>query len=471
MVFHISLPYQSIILICGILPFFAALYPFPASGKAITLSRIDELDRRLQDFSAEFYKALSAQKKASKTPRFNLLSQLDHAVRELYTKQQRVEALALIRYNLALIRENIDTPHTFYFIERLLENNEKKSAMDLFDSALRDGNKIIISNIQYAFAKYYLQRKKWQITLKQLDGIVADLVTNDAHYALLMKGVSLQNLKKHRQAIKVYESIPDTSKYYTHAILNSAVAYIRQDWWTDAHTAISGLLRKNRKTVPDEMANRLFVVLGYSLMRKEYYRNARDAFRSVGLHSQYANQALLGLTLTAANQDDYIGALNAANILKAKAEDDLPTEESYLLIPYIYSRLDQHLTASAGFEEAIKHYTWRIQELESLLSSNLDKKTRIIANNNMLRIGDHVLNFAQQYPKSFLANIKILHSIEKHINSQETKQQFDQIYSDYRATLNEIIRELLNQKISYLSSYADQSRYGLARVYDNSLAE
>lgn len=473
MIWHISFPYKSIILICAILPFLAVLYPFPALGKAIALSRIDKLDRRLQDFSAEFYKTLTAQKKAAKTPVFYQLSQLDHTVRQLYTKQRHIEAVALIRYNLALIRENIDTPYTFYFIKILLDNNERKTAMDLYDSALLDGNKVIISNIKYAFAKYYLERKKWEITLKHLDGIVADLVTNDAHYALLMKGVSLQNLKKHRQSIKVYESIPSTSKYYTHAILNSAVAYIRQDWWTDAHTVISGLLQKNRKTVADEMANRFFVVLGYSLMRKEYYRNARDAFRSVKLNSQYANQALLGLTLTAANQDDYIGALNAANILKEKAEDDLPTEESYLLIPYIYSRLNQHLTASASFEEAIKHYTWRIQELKSILlsSNNLSKKIRLIANNNMLRIDDQVLNFTQRYPKSFLDNFAILNSIEKHINSQKTRQQFEQIYTDYQATLDEIIRELLNQRISYLSSYADQSRYGLARVYDNSIAE
>ncbi len=473
MVWHISFPYKPTILICAILPFLAVLYPFPVAGKAITLSRIDELDRRLQDFSVAFYETLAAQKKAVKTPKFDQLSKLDHRIRTLHTEQRPVEAVALIRYNLTLIKENIDTPYTFYFIKFLLENNAQKTAMDLYDHALRDGNKIIISNIKYAFAKYYLKRKKWEITLKYLDGIVADLVTNDAHYALLIKGVSLQNLKKHRQAIKVYQNIPNTSKYHAHAILNSAVAYIRQDWWTDAHTVINELLQKNRNTVSDEMANRLFVILGYSLMRKEFYRNARDAFRSVNLHSRYANQALLGLALTAASQNDYIGALNAASILKKKTDDDLPVEESYLLLPYIYSRLNQHLTASAGFEEAIQRYTQRIQALESLLTSNnnLGKEISIIANNNMLRIDGHVLNFTRRYPKSFLDNYKILSNIEKHINSEENRRQFARIHSDYQATLDEIIRELLNQRVSHLSSYADQSRYGLARVYDNSLAE
>lgn len=470
MLFHTSFPYKSTTLICGILPFFISFFPFPALADAITFSRVNELDKRFQDFSSEYYKILILQRKKSKTPVFHQLSQLDRTVRQLEEKQQHVEAIALIIYNLDLIRDNTETPSTLYFIKLLLERNELESATNLFDSIQWNSNRVIISNVQYEFAKYHLKRKKWKNTLKYLDGIVADLVMDDAHYALLMKGVSLQNLKEHRQAIKVYKQIPNTSKYFAHATLNIAVAYIRQDWWTDAHIAINEILQKSRNTVSNEMANRLFVMLGYSLMRKEYYRNARDAFRSVNLDSHYANQALLGLTLTAASQNDFIGALNAANILKEKADKDLPTEESYLLIPYIYSRLDQHLTASAGFDEAINHYTRRIQELEALLSTNnhLEKRVSIIANNNMLRIDDYVLDFSKQYPKSFLENFTALNELEKYINSQAIRERFDRLYSDHQATLDEIIRELVNQRITYLSSYTDQSRYGLARVYDSS---
>ena len=470
MLFHISFPYKSITLICGILPFLISFFSFPAFADTITLSRIGELDKRFQNFSSEYYKALTLQRKKSKTPLIHQLSQLDRTVRQLEEKKQHREAIALIIYNLALVRDNLETPSTLYFIKLLLERNELESATNLVDSIRRNSNRVIISNVQYEFAKYHLKRKEWENALKYLDGIIADLVTDDAHYALLIKGVSLQNLKKHREAIKVYKRIPSSSKYFSHATLNSAVAYIRQDWWTDAHFAINGILQQSRSTVSNEMANRLFVMLGYSLMRKEYYRNARDAFRSVSLDSQYANQALLGLTLTAANQNDYIGALNAASILKEKADNDLPTEESYLLIPYIYNKLDQHLTASVGFEEAINHYTRRIQELEALLntSNNLEERTSIIENNNMLRINDYVLDFSKQYPKSFLDNFRVLSDLEGYINNQELRKRFDRLYSDYQAILDEIIRELLDQRITYLSSYTDQSRYGLARVYDNS---
>ncbi len=473
MLLHISFPYKSTILICGILPFFISFFPGPALSGTLSLSKIDNLDSRFQDFSADFYKTVTIQKKKSNTPILHQLSRLDRTVRQLEKNQQPVEAIGLITYNLALIRDNIETPSTFYFIKLLLERNEIESATNLFHSIQLDSNRVIISNAHYEFAKYHLKRKEWKDTLKHLDGIVADLVADDAHYALLMKGVSLQNLKKHREAINVYKRIPNTSKYYAHATLNSAVAYIRQDWWTDAHIAINEILQKSRNTVPQEMANRLFVVLGYSLMRKEYYRNARDAFRSVNLNSQYANQALLGLTLTAANQNDYIGALNAANILKERAGDDLPTEESYLLIPYIYHKLDQQITASAGFDEAIDHYTRRIQELEALLgtSNNLGEKAGIIANNNMLRIDDYVLDFSKQYPQSFLDNFIVLSDFERHINNKGIRGRFERLTSDYQATLDEIIRELVKQRISYLSSYTDQSRYGLARVYDNSSPE
>ncbi|NOX43568.1 MAG: hypothetical protein GXP19_07540, partial [Gammaproteobacteria bacterium] len=324
MLLRVSSTYQSTALIYGLLSFFTILFiilfilPSPAWGQAISLSDIDKLNRRFQDFSSDFYKTLARQQGKDKIPTYAQLSQLHDATQKLEEKNRHIETIALIINNLTLIKNNTDVPSISYFLRLLLEHNEWHSAIDLFKNIEQNSNKIILSNAKYAFAKYYLKRQKWQRTLEYLEGIIADIVTDDAHYALLIKGISLQNLKKHRQAIKVYESIPNTSKYYAYATLNKAVAYIRQDWWTDAHLAINEILQQHRETVSNEMANRLFVVLGYSLIRKEYYRNARDSFRFVNLNSQYANQALLGLTLTAVNQNDYIGAINAANILKEK---------------------------------------------------------------------------------------------------------------------------------------------------------
>ena len=292
---RLSLSHESTILIFGLWLFFALLLFLtrPAWGQTIALSEIEELDKRFQNVSSHYYKLLAQQNGQYKISRFDQLSQLDRTIRELEEKNQHIEMMALITNNLALIENNTDIPSITYFIALLLEHNEWNSATALFKTIQQNSNKIIISNAQYAFAKYYFKRQKWKQTLDYLEGILTDIVTNDAHYALLIKGISLQKLKKHRAAIKVYESIPNTSKYYAYATLNKAVAYIRQDWWTDAHLAINEILQQHREKVSNEMANRLFVVLGYSLMRKEYYRNARDTFRHVNLDSQYANRALL----------------------------------------------------------------------------------------------------------------------------------------------------------------------------------
>ncbi len=358
-----------------------------------------------------------------------------------------------------------------------MEHNEWNSAIALFTTIQQESNRIILSNAQYAFAKYYFKRQKWKQTLDYLEGILTDIVTNDAHYALLIKGISLQKLKKHRAAIKVYESIPKTSKYYAYATLNKAVAYIRQDWWTDAHLVINEILQRHPEKVSNEMANRLFVVLGYSLMRKEYYRNARDTFRHVNLNSQYANRALLGLALTAANQNDFIGAINAVNILNAKMSFDLPSEESYLLLPYIYSKYDQPVTASASFGKAIEHYTQRIEEIKKLLlniNNHLNTGTHSVVNNHELIINDYTLDFTRLYPKYFLENYSALEKLANNPNNpnnQKISRKLNKLYSDYQTTLIKMIHELLNQRISHLNSYIDQSRFGLARVYDNSIRE
>lgn len=470
------LPHESTMLIFRLWLFFTlfSLLPHPTWGQAVTLSEIEELDKRFQNVSSHYYKLLAQQNGQYNISRFDQLSQLDRTIRALDEKNQHIKMIALITNNLALIENNTDIPSITYFIALLLEHNEWNSATALFKTIQQNSNKIIISNAQYAFAKYYFKRQKWKQTLDYLEDILADIVTNDAHYALLIKGISLQKLKKHRAAIKVYESIPNTSKYYAYATLNKAVAYIRQDWWTDAHLAINEILQQHREKVSNEMANRLFVVLGYSLMRKEYYRNARDTFRHINLDSQYANRALLGLALTAANQNDFIGAINAANILNAKTSSDLPSEESYLILPYIYSKFDQPLTASARFEVAIEHYTQRIEEIKNLLlniSNNLSATTRIVANNNMLSINGYTLDFTDLYPKYFLDNYTALEKLTNNANDQKISGGLNKLYSDYQTTLINMTHELLNQRINYLNSYIDQSRFGLARVYDNSIAE
>lgn len=439
----------------------------PAKEVKLNEGGIDLLEQLYQDYSEQFYLQRSSQSHAH----IDNFTTLTEAVAEHQRSGRKIEAVTLITANLELLQKNVDSPAIINILTLLLEQNAWNSANKLFTTIQSDSNKTIVSNARYAMAKYYMRRNKWQKSIEYLDGIAGDLVTADADYANLMHGVALQQLKRHRKAIAIYEKSTSDSLLHPISTLNLAVAYIRQDWWTDAHAAINQLLKQPSKARNDELENRLNLILGYSLMRQGYYRNAREAFRNVAVNSQYTNQALIGIALTAIDQNNYIGALNAATILNNRREHDLPSEESYLLLPYIYSKLDQNMTASASYSSAIEHYQQEIQIIETALSRNGLFADLKIVNNQMLVMERYQFDITDGYPQSLIDNHRLISTFKDSTVDVELLKQLNHVSTAYNKALTDIARELLGDRLVQLNSYIAQARYGLALLYDRNLAE
>ena len=166
-----------------------------------------------------------------------------------------------------------------------------------------------------------------------------------------------------------------------------------------------------------------------------------------------------------------MGALNAINILKMKESYDLPAEEAYLLQPYIYSKLQQYLTASAGFNEAISHYQKRIQVIEAILQMPDGIAKQLQTHNNTLTVSHYQFDLSQHYPLAMLENFRLVKKLANQAQSDELKQSLQHLEKEYSTLLVEIARHMLNKRIAQLNSYIDQSRYGLALLFDNSLVE
>lgn len=449
------------------------LWSNAVSAAQVTPAEIKALEKRFRAISTEVYSDLVRQNRFAKNS-FKTIEALEQETLNLASQDKHVQAIYLIRKHLNLIKNNIDNRSIFYLIEVLLAHNEWNTANEILATVRSEGDKSLLSNVTFVYAKYFINRKEWSKALENLDGVINDLPTEDANYALLLQGIADQNLKKHRTAVKYYSRISETSKYHSLAVLNTAVAYIRQGWWTDAKLIIDKLLENPKAKVSDEMVNRLYLVSGYSLLEQGYYRHARDAFRNISLDSQYTNRALLGIALTATNQEDFIGALNAINILKQKKSQDLSVDESHLLLPYIYEKLKQHMTASKGYTEALGFYQVRIKSINSLMTPELglSQEIRISANKSKLHLGDNIINFTRQFPKSFLENHSALESLRQHVDDnmkKNTRQKFERFYAAHTLMLKRMTRSLLDTRIGFLNSYMSQSRFGLARLYDNSV--
>jgi hypothetical protein len=434
----------------------------------LIIKQVNLLEDDFKALSADFYKASSL----LVDKQLQTIVDIDELYAEVYRlidNQQSTMAVRLLYLNVDTIEANLEHQAVFTFTELLLEKNNWSFANRLFRSIKDEGDRSLLAAMQFIFAKYHAERLQWPQVNKLLNGVAGQLSADSAAYANLLNGSALQHMKKHRWAIENYNKVPDSSTYYAYAQLNSAIANIRQGWWTDAQTTINDLIKHTDKDNSDELTNRLYLVLGYALLQKEYYRDARNAFRHIGLNSRYTNRALLGIGLTATSQGDFIGGLNALSILKDKKTCDLSVDESYLLVPYVYEKLQQELTVTASYTEAMAYYQQRIKKLDNMANQSADfLNTQYNENTASLIIDNTSLAYGQQYPESFIKNYRTLIDYLSVTKDLKMKSQIEALITKHDAVFQEIIRDLLQQRIEYLKSYLNQSRYGLARLYDKS---
>lgn len=463
-----------LVLLCGLLitgPCEAAKKRIAAKSKQPVVSNemdAESADRAYTEFAAAFFTAYASQADIHKYKSFD---NLDTAFNRFLAGNQPLKAVALIVANQSLVNKNTDNPKLIGYVDLLLQYNELKIA-ERFYSAIKDeGNKSLTANVSYVFAKYYYSRNNWEKTLTYIEGTIQDLPQEKAFHALLMQGVALQHQKQHRTALKLYEKIPATSKYYLAARTNMAVADIRQDWWTDAHIVLNTLIHSPGIATNVDSVDRLYTILGYSYLQQQYYRDSREAFRNVGVDSPFTNQALLGIALNAANQEDFIGALNAVRILKEKKSKDLPAEEAYLLMPYFYERLQQTATAAAGYTEAIQYYEQRINEFNSVLqydSATFAKAISFPSITTASVLGT-TLDVHNHIPPAMLVNYQLLNELDSSIQAGKlpnVNKEFDRLKTQFIATMQKLTNAAIQERISYLTDYMNQSRYGTARLVD-----
>ena len=437
---------------------------------------IHQLDQQFQSLTDRIYQSYG--KILSKQALQPDLQQLHQLVNQKLDNNDVVSAISLIEVHMQLLKDNIDDRRVFTLLSILLDYNAWKSANEISNYIKAEGEKSLVSTLSFIIARHYINRHEWQKTIDVLSGTYEDLVEIDSDYARLITGIALQKLKKHREALDYYAKIPTSSRYYIHAQLNTAIVYIRQGWWTDAQKTILSSLANELVDKPDEIVNRLYLVLGYSMLQIEYYRDSRNAFRNINLDSKYTNRALLGIALSAANQEDFIGALNALSILKDKDTRDLSVDECYLLFPFVYQKLNQQMTASATYSDAISYYQQRIGEIDNIkstISSQEFNSRQISDDNRIITINNNSLDFSRHYPVAFLENIKRLQDIMNSIQKNNVRlsnslvRSTKQLYQRYTEVYSKVVISLLKERQEYLNSYLNQSRYGLANLYDNSM--
>lgn len=424
---------------------------------------IQQLDEAYQQLSNEYYQTSSRD-----SDQVNDIDQLLATVTRLKGRQQSVAANRLIYASRQTIANNPDHAAAIQLVDSLLNDNERQLAESVYALVDQTGDDISLANLRFVFAKFHAELNQWLEVSQMLNDIIPQLQGSDAEYAYLLEGSALQHLRKHRESVESYANIAGTSPYYIHAQLNTALASIRQGWITEARGIIDRIIPLSSQTENHELTNRIYLVLGYALLQKEYFRDARQAFRNVGLGSRYTNKALMGISLTAISQGDYVGGLNSVSILKQGQANDLTSDEAYLVLPYIYEKLDQKQSITSSFSEAIDYYQTRLLALNALKRKPINyDQLRLDKKSSDLQLDGMRFNFGRQYPTYLIKNRHNLAMIASASSNPELTKKTEKLIRDNDDIIKKVIISLIDQRREYINSYLSQSRFGLARHYDS----
>jgi hypothetical protein len=426
------------------------------------------LDGRVHQLSSHLFARLV---RSGQYPKITSIDSLSHAIDADRKQARSVQAAATALRNMETVDKNMDSSIAITVLDLALEMDDWDIAAGLFAKIKQQGERSLVSSASFLMAKYHFDRGQWTNTVSTITPSRSDLSTEDYHHALLMRGISLQHLRKHRQALAEYAKIPKDSHYYVAARLNMAVANIRQDSWTDAYVIINALLDDKTMNTNDVVTDRLYTVLGYSLLQQQYFRNSRDAFRNVGIDGPYSNKALLGIALSAAYQDDYIGALNAARLLKNKNTHDLPVDEANLLVPFFYEKLQQHATAIAGYTAAVTYFERRLADIEKAAALDDASLQKALESSHfrVALIGEEIIDWDGALPRFFFHNMRLLSAFAPYVRQAgdaALAREYDAVQHEHLRILRDATRDILQQKASHLTHYMNQSRYGFARLQD-----
>lgn len=445
-------------------PSFAAAQTRAGSAPAVSQpSELEVADQKYQEFLDQFFRQYLKKNPAQPANR------IEDVAREV-ASVPILEGLATIRANQKVLLQNASKKEFDVLLDYLYRHNDTATIQALAQGLKKQSDPVALSNYYFQLAKYYESRGNWsgvQAALSKVE--VRDLNVANNHYYHLLMGYALQSLKQHRKALTYYRNIPQTSPYFSHVKLNEGTAFLRQGWWTEAHIEFEKAIEALDLTGGDpELRNRILVVLGYSQLNYEFYRDARDTFRKVALNSGSMNKALMGIGLAAAYQNDFAGAANAFALLTEKTPADLSVDEAYLLLPTAQVQAKDGAAAATSYQQAIRHYENKIRELENwqqkLKGSNFASSITLIREFDSKSA--EIYGAQNGIPNSLLNNYQNLLAMRDASSALGMAAQYSALQTEYKALLEGITLQKIEARVNILNSYLSQAKFGMAQLYD-----
>jgi hypothetical protein len=173
----------------------------------------------------------------------------------------------------------------------------------------------------------------------------------------LLFGNVLMHEGRFDEAISLLSNWRGAPLWSAYARFNLGVALVRNKRLNDADPFLSAVGTMLAPTAElAALRDRANLALGFAYLQAEQPARARPALARVRLSGPYSNKALLGIGWADAALGDYQGALTPWMELRKRNLLDAAVQESYLAVPYAFSKLNANAQSAEYYESAVKSF-------------------------------------------------------------------------------------------------------------------
>jgi Tetratricopeptide repeat-like domain len=217
---------------------------------------------------------------------------------------------------------------------------------------------------QVWYARGYLD--KADAALRRVNGrMSADL---EAQRELLFGNV-LMHEGRFDEAIRLLSGWRGGPVWSAYARFNLGVALVRVNRLADADPFLTGVGSMLAPTAElAALRDRANLALGFAYLQANQPDRARPALARVRLNGPYSNKALLGTGWADAALGDYQGALTPWMELRGRDVLDAAVQESYLAVPYAFSKLNANAQSAEYYESAVTSFAAENTRLDAAIA-------------------------------------------------------------------------------------------------------
>jgi hypothetical protein len=227
----------------------------------------------------------------------------------------------------------------------------------------------------YYLGKVWYQRGYLQESAKALGQIsgAMDPRLDAERYMLLAQVLMLQGRYDDAiNALNTYKGPPDWTAF---SKFNLGVALVRKDRLADATPFLMqvGTLNSSSEEMLS-LRDKANLALGFALLQGKRPADAKTALQRVRLEGAFSSKALLGVGWADAQLGEYQSALSPWMALHDRNLLDAAVQESYLAVPYAFTKLGANGQAAEYYDTAIQSFDAETKRLDDSIALIRDGK-------------------------------------------------------------------------------------------------